>query len=74
MYGDLHKKGELQGILEILPYFKSIVSGLMLCVQTCLAALGLITCVYAAAVTQRNLENPVGCKSHVTKTTNYYLL
>ena len=66
----VHHKTSLK--IRILPW--SIVSGLMLCVQACLAAPGLITCVCAVAVTQRRLENPVGCKLHVTKTTNYYLL
>ena len=52
--------------------FWSIVSGLSLCVQACLAALGLITYVSTVAVKQRCLENPFGCKLRITKTANYY--
>ena len=54
--------------------FQSIVSGLTLSVQDCLASQGLIICVCAVAVTQQRLENPVGCKLRVTKTANYYYL
>ena len=43
---------------------------LVVCIK--LPASGLITYVCAAAVTQRRLENPLGCKSRVTKTENYY--
>ena len=46
-----------------------MVTGLTLCVQACLAALGLITCMCAVPITQWRVENPVGWKSHVKKGT-----
>ena len=58
--------------IGIHPYFWSIVSGLSLCVQACFTAWGLITYVCVGAVTQRHREIPLGCKSRVTTTTNYY--
>ena len=58
--------------IRILSYFWSILLVSHCVYKACLAASGLITYVCAVAVTQRCLENPVGWKSRVTKTANYY--
>ena len=58
----------------IFTYFGSIVSAPINAHTVMLGCLGFNYLVCAVAVTQRHPENPLGWKSHVTKTANYYLL
>ena len=49
---------------RIIPYLRSIFSGFTLCVQACLAALGLITCVCALQLAHSSASRTQWVVSH----------